>query len=118
MELDNLTLKDLKTLQALLANKEDSNNDDNDDSHFVIGKNYFIRAVTYHYIGTLVKVSKTELVLKDASWIASSGRFMNAVKEGKLSEVEPYPDGELVIIGRGAIVDASVWLHKLPRDQK
>ena len=88
-----------------------------DDSHWHVGKPYFIRTVTYHYTGMLVKVTPKELVLKDAAWIADDGRFMEAVKSGAFSEVEPFPDGE-VVIGRGALLDAYVVGFDLPRKQK
>lgn len=81
-----------------------------------VGEKYFIRTVTHHYTGELVAVFDGELVLKDAAWIADSGRFADALKSGNLSEVEPFPQGE-VVIGRGAIVDASIWNHTLPTTQ-
>lgn len=83
----------------------------------LIGKNVFIRTVTHHYTGALVSVYPQELVLRDAAWIADDGRFADALKTGTLNEVEPFPDGER-IIGRGAILDAGLWPHKLPREQK
>jgi hypothetical protein len=71
-----------------------------------IGKKYFIRTVTMHLTGELVHVSRQELVLKDAAWIADSGRFNEALKDiNKCSEVEPFQNQ--VIIGRGSIVDAT-----------
>lgn len=82
-----------------------------------VGENYFIRTVTHHYTGKLVAVFDGELVLQDAAWIADSGRFADALKDGALLEVEPFPTGD-VIIGRGAIVDASIWNHHLPTAQK
>lgn len=109
MDIDNLTVKEIKYIQSLLKGPEIS-------SPYQIGKNYFIRTVTHHYTGRLVRVTPKELVLEDAAWIADDGRFMNALKEGKLSEVEPYQDD--VVIGRGAILDATVWRHDLPREQK
>jgi hypothetical protein len=84
---------------------------------YCIGKTYFIRTVTHHYSGVLVRVFKQELVLKDAAWIADDGRFADAVKDGTFHEVEPYPDGE-VIIGRGSICDAYAVSFKSPRVQK
>src|SRR5579862_7471169 len=79
-----------------------------------VGANYFIRSVTMYYTGRLIAVTEHELVLEDASWIASTGRFADAFKQGAFDEVEPFPDGE-VIIGRGAIVDACQWPRELPR---
>ena len=81
-----------------------------------IGKCYMIRTVTNYTVGRLVQRTQHELVLEQASWIPDMGRFHQAVENGELSEVEPYPDQ--VIVGRLAIVDACVWTHPLPREQK
>ena len=71
-----------------------------------IGKKYFIRTVTMHLTGELVNVSQKELVLKNAAWIADSGRFNEALKDiTKCSEVEPFLND--VIVGRGSIIDAT-----------
>lgn len=82
---------------------------------FQKGKSYFIRTVTYHTVGKVKEIIGDFLVLTEASWVADSGRFMNAIKEGTLSEVEPT--GEC-IINISSIVDAFPWKHKLPKDQK
>jgi len=55
------------------------------------------------------------LVLEQAAWIADSGRFMNAILEGKLDEVEPVKE---CFVNTDTIIDAFVWTHKLPTDQK
>ena len=89
-----------------------------DDSHWEVGSAYFIRTVTHHYTGRLVKVTAKELVIEDAAWIADDGRFAQFVAGGEANEIEPYPDGAKVIIGRGAILDAVKWPAKLPRNQK
>lgn len=82
-----------------------------------VGANYFIRTITHHYTGKLVAVYDTELVLVDAAWIADDGRFAQAMTGGDFAEVEPWPDGIEVIIGRGAILDACVR-QSIPRSQK
>lgn len=87
------------------------------NSHWEIGKNYFIRTVTHHYTGKLVGVTDKELILEGVAWIADDGRFAEALKTGDFSEVEPYPDGK-VILGRGALLDASVYPFELPRKVK
>ena len=88
-----------------------------DESHWKIGKNYFIRTVTHHYTGCLVGVTRQELILKDVAWIADDGRFAAAVEKGEFNEVEPFPEGE-VIIGRGSLIDAYMIRFDLPRKQK
>jgi len=85
-------------------------------SPWVIGKQYFIRTVTMHLTGKLILLTEKELVLTEAAWIADSGRFHDALKNGELNEVEPFIDD--VIINRDSIVDATKWNHQLPRNQK
>ena len=85
-------------------------------SPYACGTNYIIRTVTMIYTGKLVSVYDKELVLEDAAWIAETARWYDTLKNGSLSEVEPFPDGN-IIISRGAIVDVAVWVHKLPRVQ-
>lgn len=109
MDLDNLTIKEVKHIQSLLKGPDIS-------SPYHLGENYFIRTITHHYTGKLIRITSKELVLEDAAWIADDGRFMNAIKDGTLNEIEPYQDD--VVIGRGAILDATIWRHKLPREQK
>ena len=82
-----------------------------------VGKNIFIRTVTMALTGRLVAVYDQELLLEDAAWIADTGRYANAVASGDFSEIEPYPDGKQVPVGRGAIIDA-VEISTLPRTQK
>ena len=83
---------------------------------FLIGKNYLIRTVTHYYLGKLVAVFDHELLLNDASWVASTGRYFSALRDGVLDEVEPC-NGP-AIIGRGAIVDAVEWKSTLILVQK
>ena len=112
MNIDELTVKEIKHIQSLLKGPIEA-------SHpYQIGKNYFIRTVTHHLTGKLIKVTSKELVLVNAAWIADDGRFNEAIKDGKLNEVEPFPDGLEVIIGRGALIDCCEWQHLLPRSVK
>jgi len=85
------------------------------ETFFEIGQSYFIRTITMHTIGSIVAINDKELLLKNAAWIADSGRFHDALKDGKLSEVEPFIDE--VIISRESIIDATKWNHKLPLNQ-
>jgi hypothetical protein len=83
---------------------------------WVIGRNYFIRTVTYHYTGKLLSINEKEITLGGAAWIADSGRFQQAVATCSFDEVELFPIGRSVLIGRGAIVDA-VELQTIPTSQ-
>jgi hypothetical protein len=108
---DNLTLGEIKELMSIFGNKVPTN-----DSPFRVGKNYLIRTVTMIILGKLDAVGDKELVLSSASWVADTGRFYDALKTGKLNEVEPFTDD--VIVGRGSLIDATIWTHKLPKEQK
>ena len=78
------------------------------DDHWVIGNWYLIRTVTMIQTGKLKSVGSKELVLTDACWIADTGRFHDCLKNPEtIKEAEPFIDD--VIVGRGAIVDATKW---------
>lgn len=79
------------------------------------GKKVFIRTVTYHLVGKVEKVVDGFIKLSGASWIADSGRFSQAIKEGTLNEVEPV---EKAWVSLGSIVDIFPWNHELPTKQK
>jgi hypothetical protein len=85
------------------------------ETPFEVEKAYFIRTVTYHTVGKVQKIVGGFLVLSDASWIADSGRFTQAIKDGKLEEIEPVGTA---IVNLDSIVDAFPWEHPLPKDQK
>lgn len=84
----------------------------------LVGKNIVVRTVTMIYVGNLISIFPGELVLRDASWIPETGRWTQFVAEGDIRECEPYPDGQSVIVGRGAIVDVTEWRSELPRRQR
>ena len=81
------------------------------------GKHYLVRTVTMIDIGTLVSIDDHEVVLKNVAWVADTKRWMESVRESDFNEVEPFPTGALVAIGRGAIVDA-VQVSKLALEQR
>ena len=82
---------------------------------FTKGKSYFFRTVTYHLIGKVKTVKDNWVHLTSASWVADSGRFMQAIKNGTLNEVEPVGDA---YINLDSVTDAFPWLHELPTEQK
>ena len=87
-----------------------------ENTFWKIGQRYLIRTVTMIDTGELVSVDDHEIVLKDAAWIADTGRFSESLKSESFVEVEPFPDGQ-VAIGRGSIVDA-VRVTKAQRSVK
>ena len=80
----------------------------------MVGEKFYFRTVTYHLTGRVKKVIGSILELENAAWIADSGRFMNAIKEGKLSEVEPVGRAYINI---QSVTDFFPWRHSLPEKQ-
>jgi len=124
MNEDDLTYGQIKQAVSVLKNLAltpysdtvESGNSPVNSHPFKVGESYLIRTVTMIQVGRLEAVYEQELILSSASWVADTGRFYDALKEGKLSEVEPFQND--VVIGRGAIVDLTIWTHKLPTEQK
>ena len=81
----------------------------------LVGGKFFFRTVTYHTVGEVVKIVGRFVQLKDASWVADSGRFMNAIKDGTLDEVEPVGKA---FVNLDTVVDIFPWTHTLPTEQK
>ena len=81
-----------------------------------VGNAVFLRTVTHYYTGRIAELTEQSVVLTEAAWIADTGRFGAALASGTLDEVEPFPGA--VEIGRGAIVDVTMWVHALPRTVK
>jgi len=105
------------TLVKSLINQDESNKSSTGNQSFwQVGKQYFIRTVTMHVVGKLEQVDDKELLLSKASWIADSGRFNNFLKNGDADEIEPFVND--VLVGRGSIIDATIWDHKLPSEVK
>ncbi|MCF6304389.1 MAG: hypothetical protein L3J33_03345 [Rhodobacteraceae bacterium] len=103
MNIDEMTLNQLKQIQTLFGGSVPPS-----EGHpWQIGKTYLIRTVTMIDVGILTAVFPNELVIEKAGWIADTGRFSEALKTGDFSEVEPFPDGP-IIIGRGSLIDATV----------
>ena len=113
--MDEIELNGVKYVKAKGVKKELVLREPEDNLPFEVGKSYFIRTVTYHLIGKVKSTTGKFLTLEKASWIGDSGRFHNAIMEGKLDEIEPV---EEAIVNTDSITDAFLWKHELPRTQK
>jgi len=107
MDINKLTIGEAREIASLFGAGSCSL------SHsFKIGQSIIVRSVTHYYTGRVEVVTDTDVVLSSAAWIASTGRWNAALTEGKLDEVEPYPDR--CVVSRGAIIDWCEWPHDLP----
>jgi hypothetical protein len=114
MNIEDLTLKQIRDLLRSIFNTEATTQ----PHPYEIGKTYFLRTVTYHFTGRLVAVFAQELLFEDCAWIPEDGRFADAVATGNFHEVEPFPKGSRVIIGRGTVTDTVVGNWTPPSSQK
>lgn len=76
-----------------------------------VGKKLFIRTVTFHLVGEVEEVMGQFVKLKDASWVADSGRFGNAIAQGTLNEVEYVGEA---YVNLDTATDMFPWNHDLP----
>ena len=111
ISIDDLTVGQARDLAKLFGSATPTTHE-----FWKIGEPYLIRTVTMIDTGILVAVTEHEIILRDAAWIADTGRFSQALESCDFAEVEPFPDG-LVAIGRGAIIE-SVRIKKVPRAAK
>jgi hypothetical protein len=116
IKIEDLTIGQARELAAMFNTQLAPQSPKAADAHWEIGKPYLIRTVTMIDTGRLVAVTDKELVLEDAAWVADTGRFSDSVKKAEFDEVEPFPDGK-VIINRSSIIDA-VIVNKIQRSQK
>lgn len=89
---------------------------DGDFCPFEIGAIYLIRTVTMIDLGRVIAANHKWIVMEDAAWIADTGRFSDALESCEFGEIEPFPDGR-VIIGAGSIIDA-VKVSQTKRSKK
>ena len=79
------------------------------------GDKVLIRTVTYFQAGEFVEMKDGFIHLKNASWIADTGRFTEAVATASFSEVEIF--AKPVLVNISAIIDIT-FLPSLPSVQK
>lgn len=86
-------------------------------SPYNVGEKYFIRTVTFSFLGRLKFVFENELVLEEASWIADTGGFSNFLKGEYDENLEVQHFVDDVILSRAAIVDATLWKNDLLKNR-
>lgn len=108
IEVSDETWEKIKTQVEGEGGKEINNYQD------LIGEKIFFRSVTHYMVGEVKSVVGRFVRLKGAAWVADTGRFMNAIKDGELSEVEPVGDA---FVNMDTVVDFFPWKHALPTKQ-
>ncbi len=117
INLDDLTLGQLKEINQLTPKADQNASTNKWDYKELINKVVFIRTVTFYYVGNLREVYDDILILEDAAWVANTGSFAAALKNGSFDEVEPFCQ-KRTPIGKGGIMDISEITLDLPLTQK
>lgn len=116
MNIEDLTLKQIRELQALFQTPAARCVDE--FLQELVGKNVAIRTVTMIYTGKMIALDVNSIVLLEAAWIPDTSRWMSFVANGTVGECEPYPDDLKVGINRGSLLDYFELKSQLPRSQK
>jgi hypothetical protein len=120
MKIDDLTIKEAKEIAHMVANLFGGKASHIRQHPFEVGKAYFIRTITHHYIGVVREICELCIVMDNCSWVADDGRYhklMRGVWDDK-SEVEPYPKECLVPVFFGAMIDSREWNFDIPTEVK
>jgi hypothetical protein len=83
----------------------------------MIDKKVFIRTVTHYFTGKVVGIfNHNFVILENAAWIADTGRFEQAIRDGVLDEIEPI--AVTWYVNMDTVTDFGLWMHALPVEQK
>lgn len=95
----------LSELKELIMQSSTSDNSATASSDYEIDSHYTIMTVLGWYKGTLTKETDKTLTLVNASWVASTERFSEYVKDdSNVKEEEPFLERTKVIIERTSVI--------------
>lgn len=85
-----------------------------------VGKAYLFRTIGYHWLGRVIAVNGRWLTIDDASWVADTGRYSEAIsgKIGSLSSSELEPSPRPVLLNSDHVTDAVSYPFEIPRSLK
>lgn len=81
----------------------------------LVGEKLLLRGVTMYQVGEVKKVVGRFVQLKNASWVADTGKFSECIKNGDFNEVEYVGDA---FVNMDTVVDFFPWKHPLPTKTK
>lgn len=103
IDIESMTLREIRELKALLSVLDSGTlppatpHSSSPDFPIPLGKPVCVETILPCYVGTLAAVTPTHYVLTDASWVSNMGRYSEFARTGDADEVEPLPDGPLVV---------------------
>jgi hypothetical protein len=111
IEMSDELYEKLKEEITIGGGKEINNYED------LVGGKYYFRTVTYAAVGEVKKIVGRFVHLKNASWVADTGRFADFIKGGVQSSSEIEPVGEQ-FLNLDTVVDFFPWKNDLPKKQQ
>lgn len=79
-----------------------------------VGRNYFVRTVTFAYVGRLIVINEEILRLDRCTWIASTGPYGPFVRTGNSEEQDSYPRDMHINIRRALVIETFEIPWELP----
>ena len=113
INIDDLTLKQIREI-ASIAGKPCRSARTDTLLPFKAGDAILVRTVTLIDLGRVVAIGRDFITMADGGWVASTGRFNEMLRTGKLDEFERC-DLPWFLVGRGAICDVFPWPHTIPK---
>jgi hypothetical protein len=107
IDIDNLTVKELRELAGLAHAVAGSPSPAGDCFPFKPGDIILIQTVTLYYVGRVKTFDASGIVLADAAWVPNTGRLSSALATGDTAEAEPFPEGSPLYVARGGIISVT-----------
>jgi hypothetical protein len=115
LNIEDLTIKQIREISRLAGCRVRSKKKPaGPDLPFKPGDAIIIRTVTLIDLGRVVAIGNDFITLTDGGWVASTGRFSETLKTGKLDEFERC-ELPWFLVGRGAICDVFPWPYDIPK---
>lgn len=74
-----------------------------------VGDRVLVQTPTFFYTGELLGIRFPFIYMLTCSWVADTGKFHVFLQEGSATEVEPYPQEEIVCVNIECIMAVSRW---------
>jgi hypothetical protein len=112
--IEDLTIKQIWEISRLAGCRVRSKKKPLVELPFKAGDAIIVRTVTLIDLGRVVAIGSDFITLTDGGWVASTGRFGEMLKTGKINEFERI-DLPWFLVGRGAICDLAPWPFDIPK---
>lgn len=82
-----------------------------------VDKYYLLLTMTFYWVGKVVRLTPTDIVITDAAQVFDAGELSESLKTGEVRLCQAIPSGVNVTVPRAGTT-ALDWPHKLLRTSK